>query len=373
MSKVQVLPAPGVLDIAAYKAGAAGQLVRNPVRLASNEAALGASPNAIRAATEANGQVDRYPDPTCGRLRASLSQKYAIPADNILCGAGSETLIHVAMRTFVSVGDEVIVPTQAFVVGRIAALSCGAQVVSIPAAGKYGVDLDGIIAAVTDRTKVVYLPNPNNPTGTMLTSAQVRSLRQSLPDRVLLMLDAAYRDYLDRPDYSSGDELVESEDGNVMVFGTFSKSYALAGLRIGWCHAPARLVELMNRVRCTFNVNGPGLAAAVAAIEDTEHLGRELALVREQRLRFEVTLAELSIAAAPSDANFVMIEFQPDQGTGATATAFLAERGVFVRPTANYGLDQCLRITIGTAQQMQQVADGLAAYLARRRGLSSGE
>ncbi|HEY0106544.1 MAG TPA: histidinol-phosphate transaminase [Rhizomicrobium sp.] len=361
-----VMPARGVLAIAAYQAGAqTAPDIADPARLASNEAALGPSLKVVEALRQASSRIDRYPDPSCGALRLAIAKAYGLDADNIVCGSGSEALIHVAMRSYVSAGDEVVLPARAFSVGRIAAQSCGADIVAVPERDDLEIDVDRILAAATRRTKLIYLPNPNNPTGVVVSATDIRRLRAGLPDHAMLFLDAAYREYVEEPDYSSGDELVGTDRGNVVVSSTFSKIYALAGLRLGWVHASRDIVAILNRVRPAFGVSLPAQIAAIAALNDVEHVAREKAVIRAQRARMIAALTALGFRTGRSPANFVPVHVPDRLGDAAELNAFLTRRGVLVRPAASYGLPRMLRVTVGNAHDTGRALDGFADWARR--------
>ncbi len=357
---LRVTPAPGVMEITAYVAGAAkADGIDDPARLASNEAALGPSPKAVEAANLATAGMARYPDPSCLELRDALAARYGCGPDQIVCGAGSESLIHVIGRAYLGQGTEAIIPRRAFAGYRIVAQSCGADVVLVPERDDYTLDVDAMLAAVTPRTRAVFVANPNNPTGAMTPAAEVARLRAGLPADVLLVIDAAYRDYIQTPDYTSGLELVGEDQGNVVVLGTFSKVYALAGMRVGWLCASRDIVDVLNRVRPAFGVPLPAQAAAIAALEDTAHVERELAFVARERPRLAALLTDLKFEVAPACANFVLARVPPAFESGAELTAALAREGVLIRPVTNYALPLDVRISIGSPAEMEKLRGAL--------------
>src|SRR3954453_3166486 len=265
------LPRPGVLAIEAYvpgKSGAPG--VPKVYKLSSNETPLGPSPKAVEAVRREAGELAFYPDGAATRLREAIAQKYGLDPERIVCGAGSDELLSLVTHAFVGPGDEAIFTTHGFLVYKIAILAAGGTPV-VAAERDFTADVDAILAKVTPRTKIVFLANPNNPTGTYIPFDEVKRLHSGLPKHVLLVLDAAYAEYVRRNDYESGIELVATSE-NVVMTRTFSKIYGLAGLRLGWLYGPEHVVDAINRIRGPFNVGAPSIAAGVAAIKDAAHV-----------------------------------------------------------------------------------------------------
>src|SRR5436305_9011827 len=264
-------PRPGVLKIQAYvpgKSSAPG--VAKIFKLSSNETPLGASPKAIAACRAAAEHLEDYPDGASTALREAIGRAFGLDPDRIVCGAGSDDLINLIADAYLQDGDEAIHTTHGFLVYPIATLGSGAKPV-VAAEKSYTADVDAMLAAVSARTRIVFLANPNNPTGTYLPFDEIKRLHRALPPHVLLVLDAAYAEYVRRNDYESGIELVATSD-NVVMCRTFSKIYGLAALRLGWLYGPAHVVEAINRIRGPFNVNSAAIAAGVAAIGDTAHV-----------------------------------------------------------------------------------------------------
>ena len=315
--------------------------------------------------------VDRYPDPECKALRTAIAKRYGLRPERLVCGAGSEALIHVLMRCYLGPGDALLTPAHAFSLGKIAAMSCGAAVDQAADASDLGMNVDSILSELRAATKAVYLPNPNNPTGAMLSVNDVARLRRALPDRVLLILDAAYRDYVCDPVYDPGDALVGDEEGNVAVLSTFSKSYGLAGARVGWLHASQDIVDVVNRVRPAFGVNAMAQAAACAAINDRPHVEAEIALVSTERKLLFQRLEGLGLTVTPSHGNFVLVHLPRSLGGAAAANAFLIRHGILVRPVASYRLPDALRITVGQPAQNSDVVASLAEWLSMARDSAS--
>jgi histidinol-phosphate aminotransferase len=264
-------PRPGVLDIAAYVPGkSTAPGVAKVFKLSSNETPLGPSPNAITAYRAAGEHLEDYPDGSASALRDAIGTAFGLDPDRIVCGAGSDDLLNLLARAYLTDGDEAIYTKHGFVVYPIATMGTGAKAVAVPEKD-FTADVDAILKAVTPKTKVVFLANPNNPTGTYVPFDEVKRLQKSLPGHVLLVLDAAYAEYVQRNDYESGIELVATTD-NVVMTRTFSKIYGLAALRLGWIYGPAHVVDAINRIRGPFNVNGPAIAAGIAAIRDAAHV-----------------------------------------------------------------------------------------------------
>ena len=362
-------PRPSVLEISAYVPGRASSgSTGKQHKLSSNENPLGPSPKAREAFLAAAASLERYPDGGATLLREAIGAKYGLNPANIICGNGSDELLSILATTFLSPGDEAIFTEHGFLVYRIVTLAAGATPVVVPESD-LAADVDAILAAVTERTKVVFLANPNNPTGSYTSADEVRRLRDGLPAGVLLVIDAAYAEYVRRNDYDSGLELVATRDDTVMT-RTFSKIHGLAALRIGWAFAPASVIDAMHRVRAPFNVNAAAIAAGVAAIGDTTHMDRSV----EHNERWLPELSEriraLGYGVPPSVGNFILIDFAPVPGADAKAAdAFLGARGVVLRSVAAYGLPQMLRMTIGDDEANEATIAALKDY---KEGLSGG-
>jgi len=358
-------PRPGVLDIAPYipgKSTAPG--VAKVFKLSSNESPLGPSPKAIAAYRAVGEHLEDYPDGSVSELREAIGAVFGLDPARIVCGAGSDDLLNLIARAYLSDGDEAIHTTHGFLVYPIATLGTGAKPVVAPEKN-FTADVDAILGAVTRRTKVVFLANPNNPTGTYIPFDEVKRLHSGLPPYVVLVLDAAYAEYVQRNDYESGIELVATSE-NVVMCRTFSKIYGLAALRLGWMYGPAHIVDVINRVRGPFNVNAPAIAAGVAAIRDTAHVERS----REHNTRWLAWLIEeirkLGLQVTPSVANFVLIHFPDTKGkTAKEADAFLTARGLILRQVGVYKLPNALRMTVGTEEANQLVVQALSEFLGK--------
>ncbi len=354
-------PRPGIMDIAPYVGGEAA----GSIRLASNEGALGPSPKAMDAYQRLAGSVHRYPDGGSTALREALAKRFNLDASRIVCGAGSDELISLLVRAYAGPGDEVLYSQYGFLMYPIAAKSVGATPVIAPEA-HLKTDVDAMLARVTPRTRIVFVANPNNPTGSYLTGEELARLHAGLPATTLLVIDAAYAEFVTCGDYSSGLELVERHP-NVVVTRTFSKIFALGSLRLGWSYAHAGVTDVLNRLRGPFNVSGAAQAAGVAALEDTEFLERSRAHNEIWREWFVAKITDLGLTPHPSVANFVLVSFKGQKlgrDDAEAARQLLKARGILVRQMNAYGLPDCLRVTIGTEPEMHAVVDGLRAFLA---------
>ena len=328
------------------------------VTLSANETPLGTSAGALAARSAAAGPA-RYPDPESAELRAALGALHGIDPARIVCGTGSDELLNLAAQAFAGPGDEVIYVRYGFAVYDIAARRCGATVVEAPDA-EFGTDVAALLGCVTERTRVVFLANPNNPTGRYLPRDELARLHAGLPGNVLLVLDQAYAEYVD-PAADDGGLALAAAHANVLVTRTFSKIYGLAGERIGWGTGAPGLIDALGRIRGPFNVTLSGQAAAAAALADQDFVRASREHNRAERTRFVAAVAALGnhgLRAVPSEANFVLVLFEGAL-TAAAALASLAERGYAVRHLPGQGLPQGLRITIGTAAQMDEVATAL--------------
>ncbi len=332
-------------------------------KLSSNETPLGASPAAKAAFQAACDKLEAYPDGNATPLREALGQLHGLDPARIVCGAGSDEILFMLANIFCQPGDEGIYTEHGFLLYRVAILAADATPVVVPERD-FTVDVDAILAAVTAKTRIVYVANPNNPTGTYLSKTEVTRLADALPPHVLLVLDAAYAEYADKDDYDCGFDLVHGRE-NVVVTRTFSKIYGLASLRLGWCYAPAAVCDAMNRVRSPFNVNDPAMRAGVAAVGDQAHI--EAAVAHNTRWRDIATreIGALGFPVTASAANFLLVHLR-DPNEAAAADAFLSARGLILRMVKAYGLPSCLRLSIGSAEAMQLVIDAFADFAKQR-------
>ena len=356
-------PRAGVLAIEAYVPGksAVPQGVELH-KLSSNENPFGPSPKAVEAARAALDKLALYPDGSATKLREAIGRKYGIDPKRIVCGNGSDELLELLAKAYLGPGDEGLFCEHGFLVYRIAILGAGATPVVAPETNLTA-DVDAILERVTPRTRIVFLANPNNPTGTYLPFDEVKRLHAALPPNVLLVLDAAYAEYVRRNDYASGLELALTSD-NVVMTRTFSKVYGLAALRLGWMVAPAHVVDALERIRPPFNVNSAALAAGVAAIEDDAFVA---ASVAHNDAWLEILAREigaLGLETTPSVGNFIIVHFPETPGrSAADADAFLTARGLVLRRITGYGLPNALRLTIGTERANRLVIAALRDFL----------
>jgi histidinol-phosphate aminotransferase len=358
-------PRPGVMAIHAYvpgKSSAPG--VARVFKLSSNETPLGPSPRAIEAYQAVASHLQDYPDGSSSDLRDAIGRVFGLDPARIVCGFGSDDLLTLLARIYLADGDEAIHTTHGFLVYPIATLATGATPV-VAAETNYTADVDAILAAVTERTKIVFLANPNNPTGTYLPYDEVKRLHRGLPPRVLLVLDAAYAEYVGRNDYDAGLELAASSE-NVVMCRTFSKIHGLAAVRLGWMYGPASVVDSVNRVRGPFNVSAPASAAGIAAIQDAEHVARSVAHNEKWRGWLTVELGKLGLTVTPSVANFILIHFPRESGrTAAEADKLLTSRGVILRQVGAYGLPDALRMSIGGEEANRLAVATLSEFMGR--------
>ena len=359
------VPKPWIEAIHAYVPGKAkASDGRALVKLSANENPLGCSAAAAEALAEPRPPA-RYPDPDARILRAAIGKVHGIDPEAVVCAAGSGDLLGLAAQAYAGPGDKVLFSRHSFSLYEIIARRCGAQPVEA-ADSDYGADVDALLAAVTERTRVVYLANPNNPTGSNLPHSEVVRLLDGLPANVLFVLDQAYAEYTDLAEAEAGLALA-AERENVLVTRTFSKIYGLAGERIGWATGAPDLVANLNRIRGPFNVTTSGQAAAVAALGDHEFVRRSAQHNAEERARFVEAIGALGnhgLRALPSEANFTMILFEGAVSAEAAHDA-LAETGYAVRHFPGGELSHTLRITIGSAKQMDEIAATLRELVER--------
>ncbi len=355
-------PQPGILDIALYQGGDAkvpGHAA--PLKLSSNENPFGPSPRAIAAYRAAAGALHVYPDSGHGALREAIGRAHRLDPQRMICGAGSDEILTFLAQAYAGPGDEVIHTEHGFAMYRISAQAAGATPVVARETDRR-TDVDAILAACTPRTRLVFLANPNNPTGTMISNDAVARLAASLPPQALLVLDGAYAEYVEGFDAHAA--LIEARD-NVVMTRTFSKIYGLGGLRIGWGYGPAHVIDVLNRLRGPFNLSSPALAAAQAAVEDADWLGFCRSENTRNRAALAAGLAEFGIPSDPSEANFVLARFR-DAAEASACDAALRAGGVIVRRVAGYGLPAALRITVGDGAACARVLGCVSAFLGVR-------
>lgn len=355
---------PGILSIEPYKGGESAVAgIDRVIKLSSNESPLGPGPRAVAAIKAAAAESHRYPDGECLALRKAIGRRYGLDPERIVCGAGSDEIITLLARAYAGPGDEVLYSEYGFLMYAISAKSVGAEPVAA-SERDLRADVDALLAKTGPRTKILFLANPNNPTGSFLAKDEVARLHARLPRGVLLVIDAAYAEYVTRNDYSAGAELVEA-NGNVVMMRTFSKIYGLAGLRLGWAYCPPAVADALNRVRNPFNVTHLAQAAGVAALEDVAHV--DAARTNNDIWLPWVTaeLGRLGLKVAPSVGNFVLVRFPDSPRRNAdAANDFLCARGIIPRKMGVYKLPHSLRITVGREEEMRALVSALAAFMA---------
>ncbi|MEL6243759.1 MAG: histidinol-phosphate transaminase [Pseudomonadota bacterium] len=355
-------PLPQILDIVPYKGGTP---MEGGWKLSSNENPLGCSPLAREAMVEAAQNLATYPDGGATALREAIARKYGLDANRLVCGAGSDEIFQLLARAYLGKGDEIIQTEHAFLVYRLVAQQSGATVIDAPETNLTA-DIDAMLERVTERTKIVFLANPNNPTGSYVPFDEVKRLHANLPDHVLLVLDGAYAEYVRRNDYASGIELA-GEAPNVLVTRTFSKVHGLAALRLGWAYGPESVIDAINRTRGPFNVSAPAMAAGIAAISDDAFVSRSVEMNERGVAHVAGSLETAGYEVFPSVGNFVLVRFaSPDQA--GEADAYLRARGISVRAMGAYRLPDCLRISIGVDTANDDVVAALKDFAAEHRG-----
>jgi histidinol-phosphate aminotransferase len=356
-------PRPGILEIQAYQGGKAETADARPaIKLSANESAIGPSPRAVAAFTAVGERLHRYPDGGSDRLRGAIARRHNLDPARIVCGAGSDELIALLTKAYAGPGEEVLFSEHGFLMYKLSALGCGATPVAAPERALTA-DVDALLARITSRTRLVFIANPNNPTGSYITRGELARLHAGLPADVLLVIDAAYAEFVEADDYDSGIELATTA-ANVVMTRTFSKLYGLAALRLGWLTGPAAVVDVINRLRGPFNVSLPAQEAGVAALDDVEHEGkaRQHNAVWLPWLARE--LAGLGLEVHPSVGNFVLVAFPAEPGRdAAAANAHLEADGLIPRQMAAYGLPHCLRISVGLEPENRALVASLARFV----------
>lgn len=357
-----IRPQPGILDISLYEGGA-GHVpgLANAVKLSSNENPFGPSDRAKEAFLRSVHALHRYPSTDHAPLRQAIGEVHGLDPARILCGVGSDEIITFLCQAYAGPGDEVVFTEHGFLMYRISAMAVGATPVEVPERERV-TDVAAILAACSHRTKLVFIANPNNPTGTMISQAEVERLAEGLPAQAILVLDGAYAEYVEG--YDGGAALATARD-NVFMTRTFSKIYGLGGLRIGWGYGPRAIIDVLNRIRGPFNLSNTQLDAAEAAVRDQDWVTR----CRSENARMRVWLAEaLAEIGVPSDvsmANFVLARFA-DPAEAEACDGWLKEQGLIVRRVASYKLPHCLRITVGDESACRRVAHAVAQFRGKR-------
>jgi histidinol-phosphate aminotransferase len=357
-------PVPGILDIDPYVGGRAeaGGAAR-VFKLSSNESPLGPSPKAAEAFKAAAASMHLYPEGSAAALRNAIGELHDLAPERVVCGNGSDELLHLLPQIYANPGDEVLYSAHGFLVYKLAALAASAVPVAVPEPDLV-TDIDAMLARATPKTKICFVANPNNPTGSYNTAADLRRLRAGLPNECLLVIDAAYAEYVNRNDYDAGLELAATT-GNTVMTRTFSKIYGLAALRVGWAYGPDAIVDALNRIRGPFNVSTAAQAAAVAAVKDRAHVDEAAAHNAKWLGWLAEHIAATGLNVRSSVANFLLIEF-PETGakTAAAADKFLMSKGVILRGVGAYGLPHALRISVGTEEANRAAVAAIEEFMA---------
>jgi histidinol-phosphate aminotransferase len=360
------LPRPDILTIQPYVAGESDLPGANrTVKLSSNEGAFGVPPSAQAAIAKAAAESYRYPDGGADRLRAALGQRWGLDPARIVCGAGSDDLLYQFCLSYGGPGRDIVMSEHGFSIYYIAGTNAGGRVIKVPERN-LTTDLDAMLAAVSPATRLMFIANPNNPTGSMLPAGEIARFRAALPPEVLLVLDSAYAEYVTHPAYDNGVKLVDATENTVMT-RTFSKIFGLGGMRIGWCYAPPAIVDVLNRVRGPFNVSVAAQAAAIAALAEPGWVEAGCAHNAEYRPKLAAGIEAAGLKVWPSQGNFVLVDLGTVDAANA-ADAFLRTNGIIVRKVGGYGLPHCLRVTVGTAEEVGLVVDGFTEFMRQSRG-----
>lgn len=362
MPSLSPTPKPGILDITPYVGGksSAGdaQIV---AKLSSNETPLGACPKARIALKEMADKLHLYPDGGSAALIKAIADVHQLPATNIICGNGSDEILSLITNAYAGPGDEVLFSRHGFLVYELAARANGATPVKAPEKN-LTTDVDALLAAVTENTKILFLANPNNPTGTYISADEVNRLHAGLRGDILLVIDAAYAEYVHKSDYDAGAKLV-AENSNVLMTRTFSKIYGLSALRLGWAYGPDAVIDVLHRIRGPFNINAAAQAAGIEAVKDQDfveaarqHNDKWIPILNQ-------SLRGLGLTVTDSVGNFILIDFSGTGKEAKDADAYLNARGLILRSVASYGLPTCLRMSVGTEDQNHAVIDCLTEFL----------
>ncbi|OUS34419.1 histidinol-phosphate transaminase [Rhodobacterales bacterium 56_14_T64] len=354
----KITPQPGILDITLYQSGASHVAgVSNVVKMSSNENPLGPNPRAVEAMQTAAAQMHRYPSSDHASLRQAIGDVHGLNPELIICGAGSDEIIAFLCQCYAGAGDEVLYTEHGFSMYRISALAAGATPVEVKERERVA-DVDALLAGCTERTKLVFIANPNNPTGTMISEAEVARLADGLPEGALLVLDGAYAEYVEG--FDAGAALVNARD-NVVMTRTFSKIYGLGGARIGWGYGPAAVIDVLNRVRGPFNVSSTALAGAEASVRDVDYVVTCRSENAKWRGWLAEALAEVGVVSDISCTNFILARFA-SQGEAEACDLYLQKQGLIVRRVAGYNLPEALRITIGDETSCRHLAQAVKDF-----------
>ncbi|KPF77803.1 histidinol-phosphate aminotransferase [Brevundimonas sp. AAP58] len=363
MTQAAPQPKPGILDIAPYvggKSAIAG--IAEPMKLSSNENMLGAGEKARAAYEAAIRNIHIYPDGRANKLRAAVAETHGLEAERLIFGNGSDEVFALLNQTYLTAGDNIVTGQYGFLAYRISALGCEAEVKLAPEPG-YKAEVDALLGEVDERTKIVYVSNPSNPTGSWNSGEEIRRLHEALPAHVLLVIDEAYAEYVTEPDWETAFPLAR-EANNIVVTRTFSKIHGLGGLRIGFGYAPLPVSEAIDRIRLPFNVSVPGLEAATAALADEAHQKASRELIQTWRPRLTQAIRGFGFTVLPSAGNFILVLFPDEKRSATAANDYLNSKGIIVRQVGGYGIHDGLRITVGTEDQNRAVIDALSEFAA---------
>ena len=356
-----IAPQPGIMEIALYEGGAAKVAgIENVVKLSSNENPFGPSDKAREAVIRAAHSLHRYPNTDHASLRAAIGEVHGLDSDRIICGVGSDEIIHFLCQAYAGPGTEVLFTEHGFLMYRISAHAAGATPVQVRERDRV-TDIDALIAGATERTRLIFVANPNNPTGTMIGLPELERLARAVP-QAILVIDAAYAEYVG--DYDGGAELA-TRLPNVVMTRTFSKIYGLGGLRVGWGYGPREIIDVLNRIRGPFNLSNAALEGAEAAMRDRDHIARCQSENARMRNWLAEALAEKGVPSDTSCANFILARFA-DTATAEACDEALKAQGLIVRRVAGYGLPHCLRITVGDEASCRRVAHVIGQFMAER-------
>lgn len=350
-----------IMEIKPYKAGESKvKGVEKIIKLSSNEGAFGPSPKAVQAYKNASINLHRYPDGGAKKLIKAIANKNKLDENKILCGAGSDEIIGLICSAFANNESEVLYNEHGFLMYSIYAKIAGAT----PKTAKeenFTISIDNILKAVNEKTKIVFIANPNNPTSTYVPKEQIKRLRQNLRDDILLVIDAAYAEFVVKDDYDCGFDIVD-EFENTIVLRTFSKIYALGGIRLGWCYADEKIIDILNRVRSPFNVSSAAQEAGVGAINDDEFIKKSIEHNQKWLKKLKQEIPKLGFEILDSVCNFVLITFNDEKKSSDKADEFLRKNGIIARKVNAYGLEKSLRVTIGTDEEMEFFLEKLTQF-----------
>ena len=352
---------PGIKDAPLYIPGE-HEIIDGvkPIILSANENPLGAGEKVIASYKNAGDNLFRYPDGSATKLRNAIATRFNLNVNNIICGAGSDELLTFITRIFAGLGDEIIYSQHGFLMYKINAMQVGATPISI-AEKTLTTDVDAILNAINDKTKIIFIANPNNPTGSYISNNEMTRLANGLPDNVILVIDAAYAEYVSNADYSDGSKLVENHE-NIIMTRTFSKIFGLASLRLGWCYCSPVIADLINRIRGPFNVNASAQAAGIAAMEDTQHMEKSKKHNDYMLEKFGNQLKFLGLNVPKSVGNFLLAGFNDDK-TAKQAYDYMLKNGIIARAMGGYGLPEYIRFTIGLEEECQQAITILQQFM----------